>query len=86
MNELGKLEDWRIDESAGRPILVYKNCSVIEAEQAEAVLDLIRSSKKNFESICEALNELHLEFLNVDMTNYPRIEKVIGNLERVIMK
>lgn len=86
MNELGKLEDWRIDESAGRPILVYKNCSVIEAEQAEAVLELIRSSKEDFELICEALNELHLEFLNIDMIDYPRIEKVIGNLERVIRK
>ncbi len=34
--------DWRIDTSAGRPILVYQNCSVIEAEAATYVLGLIR--------------------------------------------
>lgn len=33
--------DWRIDTSAGGPILVYQNCSVIESEQAEYVLRLI---------------------------------------------
>ncbi|MBK0119542.1 MULTISPECIES: hypothetical protein [unclassified Delftia] len=34
-------QDWRIDTSTGRGILVYKNCSVIEAEQAPYVLGLI---------------------------------------------
>ncbi|HFV9292009.1 TPA: hypothetical protein ACIAIE_001827 [Serratia fonticola] len=34
--------DWEIDTSAGRPILVYKKCSVIEAEDAEYVLSLIK--------------------------------------------
>jgi hypothetical protein len=38
------LEDWRLDHSAGRPILVYKDCSVIEAEQAQEVLDALRAS------------------------------------------
>lgn len=33
--------EWRIDTSTGRGILVYKNCSVIEAEQAPYVLGLI---------------------------------------------
>ncbi|MEG0181990.1 MAG: hypothetical protein RR704_00840 [Stenotrophomonas sp.] len=33
--------DWRIDTSAGGPILVYKNCSVIEGEDARYVLGLI---------------------------------------------
>ncbi|EMJ5882104.1 hypothetical protein RVX78_002108 [Enterobacter cloacae] len=33
--------EWGIDHSAGRPILVYKGCSVIEAEDAEYVLRLI---------------------------------------------
>lgn len=33
--------EWGIDHSAGRPILVYKGCSVIEAEDAEYVLSLI---------------------------------------------
>jgi NTP pyrophosphatase (non-canonical NTP hydrolase) len=38
--------DWGIDTSAGRPILTYKNCSVIEAEVAEYVLGLIRNEHK----------------------------------------
>lgn len=38
-----KLDGWRIDHSAGRPILVYKDCSVIEAEQAYYVLHLLKS-------------------------------------------
>ncbi|WP_401733535.1 hypothetical protein [Stenotrophomonas muris] len=33
--------DWRIDTSAGGPILVYKDCSVIEGEDARYVLSLI---------------------------------------------
>lgn len=33
--------EWCIDHSAGRPILTFKNCSVIEAEQADYVLRLI---------------------------------------------
>lgn len=33
---------WGIDRSTGRPILVYENCSVIEGEQAQYVLDLIQ--------------------------------------------
>ena len=35
------VNDWRIDTSAGRQILVYKDCSVIEAEQAHYVMGLI---------------------------------------------
>jgi hypothetical protein len=35
--------DWAIDYSAGRPILTYNNCSVIEAETAVYVLNLIKS-------------------------------------------
>ena len=38
---LGNAGDWRIDTSAGGPILVYKNCSVIEGEDARYVLGLI---------------------------------------------
>lgn len=37
--------EWAIDHSAGRPILTYKNCSVIEAEEAEFVLALIAQNK-----------------------------------------
>jgi hypothetical protein len=35
------LADWTIDTSAGRPILMHKKCSVIEAEDAEYVMCLI---------------------------------------------
>ena len=38
---------WGIDTSAGRPILVYEGCSVIEAEQAEYVMGLIRAHEKH---------------------------------------
>lgn len=34
-----------IDNSAGRPILVYEDCSVIEADVAAYVLDLIRADQ-----------------------------------------
>ncbi|AHK20343.1 polyphosphate kinase [Yersinia similis] len=40
---LNKNNDWNIDTSAGVPILVYKNCSVIESEQAEYILQLINN-------------------------------------------
>ena len=39
------VKDWRIDTSAGGPILVYKDCSVIESEQAEYVLRLIAAGQ-----------------------------------------
>ncbi|WP_287820565.1 hypothetical protein, partial [Achromobacter sp.] len=42
---VAEVKDWRIDTSAGRPILVYKNCSVIEAEDAEYVLRLIAADR-----------------------------------------
>ncbi|WP_440527690.1 hypothetical protein [Serratia marcescens] len=35
--------DWGINMQTGTPILVYKNCSVIESEQAHYVLSLINS-------------------------------------------
>jgi len=37
--------DWAIDHTAGRPILVYEDCSVIEAEQAMYVLWLIAAEQ-----------------------------------------
>lgn len=36
--------DWGINMQTGTPILVYKNCSVIESEQAHYVLPLINSA------------------------------------------
>lgn len=38
-------DGWRIDNSAGRPILVRNNCSVIEAEDAEYVLRVIAADR-----------------------------------------
>ncbi|MCI3945492.1 hypothetical protein K0038_02534 [Pseudomonas syringae] len=38
-------EGWAIDHSAGRPILTYKGCSVIEAEDAEYVMGLVAKDK-----------------------------------------
>lgn len=39
------LGEWAIDESAGRPILTYKGCSVIESEDAEYVMRLVAGDK-----------------------------------------
>lgn len=39
---------WGIDHSAGCPILVYNNCSVIQDEQAEYVMDLIKQSNRDW--------------------------------------
>ncbi|MBN5183249.1 hypothetical protein JY469_21720 [Serratia marcescens] len=36
--------DWGINMQTGTPILVYKNCSVIESEQAHYVLSLINGA------------------------------------------
>lgn len=37
-----KLSKWKIDYSAGRPILTYENCSVIQDEQAEYIMNLLK--------------------------------------------
>lgn len=38
------LQGWSIDHSAGRPILMHNKCSVIEAEQAYGLLNLIETA------------------------------------------
>lgn len=38
--------DWGIDHSAGSPILVYQNCSVIQDDQAYYVLRLIQEDQR----------------------------------------
>ena len=55
---------WSIDHTAGRPILVHNNCSVIEAEQAYGVLELIRKSEQPQDEpvawrSCAAINGKH---------------------------
>lgn len=42
---IDKVGEWRIDTSAGREILVYKDCSVIEAEDARYVMRLIAAEQ-----------------------------------------
>lgn len=39
-------QKWEIDLSAGRPILTFEKCSVIEGEQAEYILELIRREER----------------------------------------
>lgn len=46
--------DWRIDASAGSEILVYKNCSVIEGEQAHWVLGLIKAAPPAQSAVTDA--------------------------------
>lgn len=38
---LGDPADWAIDETAGRPVLTYQRCSVIQDEQALTLMRLI---------------------------------------------
>lgn len=41
------LQGWSIDHSAGRPILMHNKCSVIEAEQAYGLLNLIETAAQH---------------------------------------
>lgn len=58
------LKDWRIDTSAGGPILVYKDCSVIESAQAEYVLRLIAADQASATVADEQPIKLSDEVLN----------------------
>ena len=40
-------QGWSIDHSAGRPILMHNKCSVIEAEQAYGLLNLIETAAQH---------------------------------------
>lgn len=44
MNQPMQIDDWEIDKSAGRPILIYKGCSIIEGSDAEFVLGAIKAA------------------------------------------
>ncbi|BET63295.1 hypothetical protein [Yersinia pseudotuberculosis] len=55
---LSKNNDWNIDTSAGVPILVYKNCSVIESEQAEYILRLINNEVETSAEILSLREQL----------------------------
>lgn len=60
--------DWRIDTSAGDPILVYKGCSVIEGEDARYVLSLIEKDTCQPEQ--EPVAEYQYRFWNDDMPGW----------------
>ena len=51
------LNDWAIDHTAGRPILVLKGCSVIEAEDAAYVIGLIRKDREQPATVSVVLPE-----------------------------
>lgn len=58
--------DWRIDTSAGGPILVYQNCSVIEGEQARYVLGLIARDAALEQALTQQRGECVAEVVAVD--------------------
>ena len=62
----GQEGDWEIDLSAGRPILVYKKCSVIEDAQARFVLRLIKATPPATD---ERVKEL-IESLSLALTGH----------------
>jgi hypothetical protein len=61
MNQRMQLSDWKVDNSAGRPILTYKGCSVIEAEDAEFVLSAVKAALSDA-APAAYLHTLHMEF------------------------
>lgn len=64
-----KTEDWKIDNSAGRPILTYKDCSVIEAQDAEFVLKAI-----NIALLADTKKEINLNAkVRVQLTEHGKI-------------
>lgn len=44
--ENNEREKWKIDHTAGRPILTYEGCSVIQDEQAEYIINLIQKDRQ----------------------------------------
>jgi hypothetical protein len=60
---------WAIDHSAGRPILVLNGCSVIEAEDADYVLSLVRGASHGDEATIAGLESAtgHLSALVDDL-------------------
>jgi len=56
--------EWRIDTSAGGPILVYKGCSVIEGEDARYILSLIAKDAR------QPVAEYQYRFWNDEMPGW----------------
>ncbi|WP_421440693.1 hypothetical protein [Agrobacterium tumefaciens] len=55
-----QISDWEIDKSAGRPILIYKGCSIIEGSDADFVLGAIKAALSGVEPSAY-LHTLHME-------------------------
>lgn len=53
------LQGWSIDHSAGRPILMHNKCSVIEAEQAYGLLNLIETAAQRRGDTVERLKQVN---------------------------
>ncbi|MEO9268654.1 hypothetical protein ABI244_05415 [Serratia ureilytica] len=73
--QLTNVSDWGINMQTGTPILVYKNCSVIESEQAHYVLSLINSAA----TLAPAAVKLPTEFYS-DEGIVVRLEEVMAAL------
>ena len=53
------LQGWSVDHSAGRPILMHNKCSVIEAEQAYGLLNLIETAAQHQGDTVERLKQVN---------------------------
>lgn len=81
------LKDWRIDTSAGGPILVYKNCSVIESEQAEYILRLIaadQASEAVRDAAAERLHALVQEAISWLESGGGRADSLCADLRKAL--
>ena len=76
IHKRGSQNRWSIDHSAGRPILMLDGCSVIESEDAEYLLRLIKNDQaKNREaSTPAALKDPLKERLKAGTVHYARQE------------
>ncbi|HAU5713933.1 TPA: hypothetical protein JD348_02770 [Serratia marcescens] len=60
--------DWGINKQTGTPILFYKNCSVIESEQAHYVLSLINGAATPAPAVPPEATPENIENLLADIT------------------
>lgn len=71
--------DWGINMQTGTPILVYKNCSVIESEQAHYVLSLINSA----ETPAPAVPDDYQHLKNVQELYHKQEERLFALAQRI---
>jgi hypothetical protein len=70
-------DGWAIDHSAGRPILVYKKCSVIESDDAYYILDLVRKDQEKAAPAVEHACPVQLD--GCDGSCAPVVERQLPN-------